>query len=129
MLRYLTPFVVAAGATNADVPRVATDIAPVHGLVSSVMGDLGTPSLIVQPGASPHGYAMRPSEARALDQADVVFWVGEALTPWLSGPIENLAADAHVIELIEAEGILRHEFREAMLFEDDHHRRTWRSRR
>ena len=54
-----------AGAAQADVPRVAVDIAPLHSIVASVMGALGTPDLLVPPGASPHGNAMRPSEARA----------------------------------------------------------------
>ena len=110
------------GAAWAEVPKVAADITPVHGLVARVMQGLGKPSLVVQPGASPHGYSMRPSEARALDQADVVFWMGEALTPWLEGPLEELAGDAHRIELLEAEGTQILAFREGARFEahDDH---------
>jgi zinc transport system substrate-binding protein len=65
-----------AAPAAADVPRVAADIAPIHSLAAMVMGDLGEPALIVRPGASPHGYAMRPSEAGALQEADLVVWVG-----------------------------------------------------
>jgi zinc transport system substrate-binding protein len=100
----------------ADVPSVATDITPVHSLVSIVMGDLGTPALIVQPGASPHGYSMRPSEAQALDRADLVVWMGEALTPWLEGPIDTLASGAHKIELMSVEGTVLHDYREGATF-------------
>lgn len=110
-------------AARADVPSVATDITPVHSLVSIVMGDLGTPSLIVRSGASPHGYAMRPSEAQALDSADLVVWMGEALTPWLEGSIENLAGGAHKIELMSVEGTILHAYREGATFaahENDH---------
>ncbi|NVK13749.1 MAG: zinc ABC transporter substrate-binding protein [Rhodobacteraceae bacterium] len=110
-----------AGAAWADVPRVAADIAPVHGLVARVMQGLGEPALVVPPGASPHGYAMRPSDARALDQADVVFWLGEALTPWLEGPLEELAGDAHRIELLESEGTTVLPFREGARFEAHAH--------
>lgn len=92
-----------AGAAVADVPRVAVDIAPVHSIVAAVMGDLGQPDLIVPPGASPHGYSLRPSEARALDQADLVVWVGHGLSPWLEGPVESLGAGADKIELMELE--------------------------
>ncbi len=53
-----------ATPVHAKVPQVATDIPPVHSLVSQVMGELGTPKLIIPPGTSPHGYAMRPSESR-----------------------------------------------------------------
>lgn len=108
-------------AALAEVPRVATDIAPVHGLVARVMQGLGTPELIVAPGASPHGYAMRPSEARALEQAAAVFWIGPELAPWLEGPIETLAPDARVTELLEAPGTTRLAFREGAVFDDNDH--------
>ena len=103
-------------AALADVPRVATDIAPVHSLVAQVMGDLGEPALIVQPGASPHGYSMRPSEARALNEADLVVWIGEALTPWLEGPIETLGEGAGKIELMSVEGTILYDYREGATF-------------
>ncbi|WP_375173644.1 zinc ABC transporter substrate-binding protein [Pseudooceanicola sp.] len=109
------------GAARADVPLVVTDIPPVHSLVSMVMEGVGTPDLIVQPGASPHGYSMRPSEARALDRADVVFWMGEGLAPWLANSIDALASDAHVIELAEVEGAIALEFREGATFEGHAH--------
>ena len=63
------------------------------------MDGVAKPDLIIKPGASPHGYSLRPSEARALERADVVFWVSEDLTPWLEGPLENLAGSANKIEL------------------------------
>ena len=97
-------------------PDVATDIAPVHSLVARVMAGAGTPALIVPPGASPHGHAMRPSEAAALDRAQVVIWMGEALTPWLADPIGTLAGDAHVIELLGAGGSSVLGFREGLAF-------------
>ena len=43
------------------------------------------------PGATPHGYAMRPSEAAALEDADIVVWIGPDLTPWLEDAIGTLA--------------------------------------
>lgn len=92
------------GAAHADAPRVATDIAPVHSLVAQVMDGVGTPDLIVEPGASPHGYALRPSQARMLQKADLVIWVGHDLTPWLEKPVETLASKAQMLELLEAEG-------------------------
>ncbi|EBA07962.1 zinc ABC transporter substrate-binding protein [Sagittula stellata] len=116
-----------ATSAAADVPKVATDIAPVHSLVAMVMGDLGSPDLLVQPGASPHGYSMRPSEAQALEAANLVFWIGEGLEPWLEGPLEALASDAQVVELIGVEGVTELEVREGATFEkhshddDEHH--------
>lgn len=105
-----------ASVALAEVPRVAVDVAPVQSLVARVMQGVGTPALIVRPGASPHGYAMRPSEAAALEQADLVIWIGEALTPWLDGGIENLAGKARVIELLEVEETRVLDLREGIAF-------------
>ena len=109
----------------ADVPSVAVDIAPVHSLVARVMEGVGEPELVIPPGASPHEYNLKPSEARALQEAEIVFWLGEDLTPWLASAIETLSEGAAVTELLDAEGTVLFEFRESALFEghedDDHH--------
>ncbi|SFC01897.1 zinc ABC transporter substrate-binding protein [Tropicimonas isoalkanivorans] len=123
MTKRLTSWVAVAlsmpAVAMAEVPSVATDIAPIHSLVAKVMGELGAPSLIVPPGASPHGYAMRPSEARALSEADLVVWAGEGLEPWLSKSIASLAGDAEALELLEVPGTQLHEFRSNDLFEHE----------
>ncbi|MGD9295160.1 MAG: zinc ABC transporter substrate-binding protein [Roseobacter sp.] len=100
---------------------MATDIAPVHGLVAQVMEGVGVPDLVIPPGASPHGYAMRPSEARALADADIVFWVGPALTPWLQEPIETLASDAQTVSLAQVEGTIQLPFRTGARFDAHAH--------
>jgi ABC-type Zn2+ transport system substrate-binding protein/surface adhesin len=87
------------GTAMADVPRVAVDIAPVHSLVARVMDGVGTPDLILPPGATPHEYSLRPSEAAALQEADIVVWMGEDLTPWMEDAVETLAGDAEVTTL------------------------------
>ena len=110
-----------AGAATAEVPRVIADIAPVQSLVARVMGDLGTPELLVRPGASPHGYALRPSEAAALAEADVVFMVGERLTPWLMKPVEALGDQAHVVSLLGTEGTVQLDKRTGATFEKHDH--------
>ena len=99
------------------VPSVATDIAPVHSLVSQVMAGVGEPTLLVQSGASPHNYSLSPSEAQALQDADLVFWIGEGLTPWLERSLENLAPDSQKIELLEAKGTTTYAFREGATFD------------
>lgn len=109
------------GTAMADAPRVAVDIAPVHSLVARVMDGVGTPDLVVPPGASPHEFSMRPSAAAALQEADLVFWMGEDLTPQLGEAIETLAGDASATALLEAEGITLLAFREGALFEAHAH--------
>ena len=98
------PLTLGALPALAEGPRVVADIAPVHGLVARVMEGVGEPALLVRPGASPHGYAMKPSEAGALEAAQVVFFVGPELTPWLMRPIESLAPKAKQVELLAAPG-------------------------
>ena len=107
---------------HAEVPKVATDVAAVHSLAAIVMEGLGTPELIMRPGASPHGYSMRPSEAAALDDADVVIFIGGGLTPWLDGPLETLAGDAQHLSLLGLAETTKHKARETALFgkEEDH---------
>lgn len=111
-----------AAPALAEAPRVVVSIKPVHSLVSSVMKGVGKPFLIIKGGASPHSYAMRPSEARALSRAKVIFWVGEGLEQFLIKPIASLGKRAMVVELHEAKGIRLHKTREGGLWEahDDH---------
>ena len=109
------------GVAMSDTPKVAADISPVHSLVSRVMLGVGTPDLIVQAGASPHGYTLRPSEAKALQDAQVVFWMGESLSPWMEGALDTLSSDAIIITLLERDETILMEFREGALFEEHDH--------
>jgi len=109
------------GVAMSDTPKVAVDISPVHSLVSRVMHGVGTPDLIVQAGASPHGYTLRPSEAKALQDAQMVFWMGESLSPWMEGALDTLSSDASIITLLERDETILLEFREGALFEEHDH--------
>ncbi|MBO6777603.1 MAG: zinc ABC transporter substrate-binding protein [Marinibacterium sp.] len=113
--------VLLGGTATADVPSVAVDIAPVHSLVARVMDGIGSPDLVIPPGASPHEYNLRPSEAEALQNADVVFWMGEDLTPWLEDAVENLTTDAAITTLLEIDETNLLDFREGALFEAHDH--------
>lgn len=105
----------------ADAPKVATDIAPIHSLASQVMKGVGEVDLIIPPGASPHDYSLKPSQAKALADADIVFWIGEELTPWLDKAINNVADKAHKVALLDLENTTKHEFREGATFEQHAH--------
>ena len=110
-----------AGPAYADRPRVVVDIAPIHALVARVMEGIGMPDLIIQPGATPHEYSLRPSEAAALQSADLVFWIGPDLTPWLEEAIETLAPAADLTTLMDVDGTVQLEFREDAVFEAHDH--------
>jgi zinc transport system substrate-binding protein len=106
---------VASGATAA--PDVVVSIKPVHSLVAAIMKGVGEPQLIVDGAASPHTYNLRPSNARKLEKADVVFWVGPGLEAFLQKPLEALASKATVVELEDAKGLEKLPFREGGPFE------------
>ncbi len=91
-------------AARAAPPRVAADIPPVHSLVARVMEGVGAPDLVVTASASPHGFAMAPSEARRLARAELVVWIGPALAPWLERAIGSLAPEARSLRLLEVPG-------------------------
>jgi zinc transport system substrate-binding protein len=100
--RIIAIVLLLAAPARGEVPKVVTDIAPVQSLVAMVMQGLGTPGLIIRSNAAPHEAALRPSQARALQAADLVVWVGPGLTPWLGKPLEALAQDAQRLTLLDA---------------------------
>jgi zinc transport system substrate-binding protein len=89
----------------AEVPSVVATIKPLHALVAAVMGDLGTPALIVKGAASPHSYSLKPSDAQALQSAKLVFWTGHGLELFLQDSINTLAPNATIVELSKSPGI------------------------
>ncbi|KNY34461.1 zinc ABC transporter substrate-binding protein ZnuA [Agrobacterium sp. SUL3] len=109
----------ASGATAA--PDVVVSIKPIHSLVAAIMRGVGEPQLIVEGAASPHTYNLRPSNARKLETADVVFWVGPGLEAFLEKPLEALATKATVVELEDAKGLEKLPFREGGPFESHDH--------
>ena len=87
------------------VPKVVVSLKPIHALVAGVMGDIGEPWLIVRADASPHTYQMRPSEAAALHDADLIVWVGETLETFLARHIASLGTGADIVTLHRTDGM------------------------
>jgi zinc transport system substrate-binding protein len=126
MLKPLLPVLFALATTssaNADKINIVTDIAPIHSLVSQVVGNANDITVLVTPNASPHDFALKPSQANALQSANFVFYIDESLTPWIETPLENLAAKARKIALLETKGTIELEMRESVDFDDheEHH--------
>ena len=117
ILSFLTLFTSA----NAEI-KVVASIKPIHSLASYLMKGVGTPNLIVDGYASPHGFAMKPSHAKMLQEADLIFWVGEGLENFLEKPLKSIAKKAEKIELLEIKGLQKLKFREKNIFDehDDH---------
>jgi zinc transport system substrate-binding protein len=105
---------------RADV-KVVASFKPVHSLVAGVMKGVGQPGLIVEGAGSPHTYAMKPSQARMLEQADLVFWVGPEIEAFLEKPLETIASKAKSVELIRTHGLIKLRIREGGAFEAHEH--------
>ena len=106
---------------NAET-KVVASIKPIHSLASYLMDGVSKPGLIVDGYASPHGFAMKPSHAKMLQEADLIFWVGEDLESFLEKPLKSIAKKAEKIELMEIKGLNKLKFRERNIFDghDDH---------
>ena len=113
LLTFFTP-------TNADI-KVVASIKPIHSLASYLMDGVAKPDLIVDGYASPHGFAMKPSHAKMLQNADLIFWVGEDLENFLEKPLKSIAKKAQKIELIEIKGLNVLKFRERNIFDEHDH--------
>lgn len=124
-MKLLAPLVLLSTAlltTSAlAAPAVVASIKPVHSLVSAVMAGIAEPTLIVKGAASPHTYALRPSDAGALESADIVFWTGHGMELFLADALETLATQAKVVELADAPGITLLPVREGGAFEAHSH--------
>ncbi|MBP2293844.1 zinc ABC transporter substrate-binding protein [Azospirillum rugosum] len=105
----------------AKTPKVVASIKPVHALVAAVMQGVGEPTLIVRGAASPHTYALKPSDARALADADLVFWIGPELEGFLAKPLEATATKATAVELMEAPGVALLDAREGGAWDPHDH--------
>ncbi len=121
-MKYLITLAAVLFCTSASAnPRVITDIAPIHSLVSQVMDGVGIPENLLDAKTSPHGFSLRPSQAKALADADLVFWVGPELTPWLDRALEGLAGKARTLALIDAPQSYRLEIRKGATFDAHEH--------
>ena len=101
--------------------NVVASVKPLHSLVSGVMEGVQKPDLIVKGAASPHTYSLKPSQAKQLEEADLVFWMGHELESFLERPLEAIATKAKVVELIDSQGLKRLDMREGGAFDDHGH--------
>ena len=98
--------------TNADSNlNVVVSIKPFHSLVSGVMLGVARPELLLKGNFSPHTYSLKPSDAKKLQYADLVFWGGEALEGFLAKPISSLSKNAEVVSILEINGLKLRSFR------------------
>ena len=98
-------------------PDVVVSIKPIHSLVASIMEGVAEPGLILKGAGSPHTYQMKPSDADALQNATLIFWVGPEFERFMEKPMESLGDKAKVVELGKAAGLTLLPTRESGTFE------------
>ena len=110
-------------ATWAEVPKVVTDIPAVHSLTAQVMGDLGAPAVLLEQGGNAHNFQLRPSQAQALQEAQLVVWIGPDMTPWLARALHGIELGDKALQLIDLPQTYRRDF-DAPAEEHDHDHAT-----
>ena len=100
--------------------NVVASIKPIHSLVASVMDGVGEPSLIVDGSASPHTFQLKPSHAKLLQNADIIFWIDKDLENFLVKPLSSIAKKSKKISLMEIRDIKKLKFREKNIFVEKH---------
>ena len=119
---YLTITLVSVITFTAQAKvNVVASVKPLHSLVSAVMEGISEPDLIVKGAASPHTYALKPSQAKQIEKADLVFWMGHSLEAFLEKPLEAIASKAIVVELMESQELIKLAMREGGGFDEHDH--------
>ncbi len=114
------PFGLWSPSSHAEV-SVVTTIKPIHSLVAGVMRGAGTPGLLLAGNASPHTASLRPSQAKSLQDADVIFWVGPSIETFMIKPLKALGGKARTVALQDAPGLELLEFRDGYAFDEGDH--------
>jgi len=104
---FLFLLLILADPCLAEPPRVLVSIKPLHALTAEIMTQVGIPDLLLKGGNTPHSYALRPSDARRIADADLIIWVGPELEGFLLKPLQNLNTNARVLTLLQQPSLIR----------------------
>ncbi|MEM9733211.1 MAG: zinc ABC transporter substrate-binding protein [Pseudomonadota bacterium] len=124
--RALTAALLSLGLLSASqtawaAPDVVASIRPIHSIVANVMAGVGEPKLLLTNNSSPHDASLKPSQARMIENADLVVWVGPSLETFLIKPLsENPKAFQAMAEEEEAGGHSEEKHAEGEHKDDDH---------
>lgn len=110
-------FLLFGWPARATSPTVVVSIKPIHSLVSGVMEGVGVAKLLIRGNQSPHNYALKPSDIRSLNEATVVFWIGEELESFLVKPLDSLDSNGPIVDLIDSNDVKLLKTREGGVWE------------
>lgn len=114
----LALFVLAVPA-QAQPPRVLASINPLYSLATNVMDGVGQPTLLLRANASPHTYSLRPSDARAIEQAQVIFWIGPGYESFMARAVGSLPRQARLVQMSQLADIQLLPVREGGVWESE----------
>lgn len=78
-------------ALAASAPNIVVSIKPFYNICAKVMESVGTPHLILNNNSSPHDYQLKPSDAKLINNADLLIWGGPDVESYLTKPVSSLA--------------------------------------
>jgi zinc transport system substrate-binding protein len=113
----------AAQGTSGDgrPPAVVATIKPIHSLAAAIMQGVAEPALLLQGTASPHVYALKPSDVRTLNEARLVVLVGDTLETFMGKVLASLPKSVEVARLDQIDGLTLLPVREGGPFEAHTH--------
>ncbi|MEJ6501908.1 MAG: zinc ABC transporter substrate-binding protein [Rhodobacterales bacterium] len=123
MLRRITfllaALILAAGTTTARDLNIVSDIAPINALLQAVTQGIQTPVTLIKSSVSPHDFALKPSDIRTIEQADVIFWLGPDATPALAKLLQSDRFADKAVNLAALDGVMQLGLRKAGVFSSD----------
>ena len=93
-------------AWTAAAESVVVGIAPVHSLAQAVMGNTGKAELIIPPDQSPHSVRLRPSQARLLQNAKLLFYISEEFERFMPAALRSLPPSVRAVSVLKGIDLL-----------------------
>ncbi|WP_431080650.1 zinc ABC transporter substrate-binding protein [Pseudomonas thivervalensis] len=107
------------GSAQADV-KVLTSIKPLQLIAAAVQDGVAVPQVLLPPGASPHHYALRPSDVRKVQSVDLLYWIGPDMEGFLPRVLNGRTLPSVAVQ--ELPGLkLRHFAQDSASHEDEDH--------
>ena len=120
-LIFLTLFA-SSSVIASETKGVITTIQPINSLVSAVIGNTGKSISLIPAEISPHEYKLKPSDAKKLQEGNIIFYVSNHLESSVTKVFENLPKNIKIINLMEESEINHLEIRDNEAWErHDHH--------
>ena len=124
--KHLAVMVVAALVSfvpvhNADAKDIVVTIKPLHSLVTGVVGNTARTHLIVDGNQSPHGFKFKPSQIKLLNNAAVVFYIGDTFETFMEKAFNTIPSNVVKVPVAEKARLKLLPYREGGAWEEDKH--------